>query len=207
MDQHEAAVVGTSLVSSIPGTTKEQREAVSLASLWAETVTLKDMAEASAEDQYRYYLRKLMYLGWDAKTAEQIHWPDPQRVIRVDQVLSTIDSVAGDVHASHMALTFDALKRNEQPLLHFESRCKERAQFQLLSCAPVSGNHVDIVMYHEAGNSAAFTAGFLFRERHDVRVTAELVRFNTRLFDQERRSGVERALVNIALKQTHVLEI
>ncbi|USS55500.1 hypothetical protein [Pseudomonas kermanshahensis] len=34
-----------------------------------------------------------------------------------------------------------------------------------------------------------------------MRVMAELVRFNTRLFDQERRSGVERALVKIALEE------
>jgi len=57
------------------------------------------------------------------------------------------------------------------------------------------------VLYHEAGGRAAFTAGFLFRERRNMRVMAELVRFNTRLFDQERRSGVERALVKIALEE------
>lgn len=207
MEQHEAAVVGGSLVSFIPGTSQKQREAVKLASLWAETVTLKDVAQATAEEQYRYYLRKLMYLGWDAKTAEQVHWPDPQRVVLVDQVLSKIDAVAGSVHARHMSLTFEALKKNGKPLLHFESRSKERAQFQLLSCAAVSSNYVDIVLYHEAGDSSAFTAGFLFRERQDMRVTAELVRFNTRLFDQERRSGVERALVNIALKEIHAMEV
>ena len=40
MQQHEAVVVGTSLVSFTPGVSLEQRQAVKLASLWAETVTL-----------------------------------------------------------------------------------------------------------------------------------------------------------------------
>jgi hypothetical protein len=40
-----------------------------------------------------------------------------------------------------------------------------------------------------------------------MRVAAELVRFNTRLFNQERRSGVERALVKIALKEIHEMEV
>ncbi|MGE8467274.1 hypothetical protein [Pseudomonas putida] len=207
MQTHEATVVGASLVSFIPGVSQGQRKAVKLAALWAETVTLQDMAKENAQDQYQYYRKKLMYLGWDAKSAEEVHWPDPQRPKIVDQALSKIDAIAGVQHSSNMALALEALKKNGKPLLHFESRSKDRAQFQLLSCAPVSGNYVDIVVYHEAGNVAAFTAGFMFRERRDTQVTAELVRFNTRLFDQERRSAVERALVKIALKEIHEMEI
>ncbi|MCX2688907.1 MULTISPECIES: hypothetical protein [unclassified Pseudomonas] len=207
MQTHEATVVGASLVAFIPGVSLEQRKAVKLASLWAESTTLQDMAGESAQDQYQYYRKKLMYLGWDAKSAEEVHWPDPQRPKIVDQALRRIDAVAGVHHSSNMALAFEVLKKNGKPLLHFESRSKDRAQFQLLSCAPVSGNYVDIVVYHEAGNSVAFTTGFLFRERRDTRVTAELVRFNTRLFDQERRSAVERALVKIALKEIHEMAI
>ncbi|BDM20797.1 MULTISPECIES: hypothetical protein [Pseudomonas] len=207
MEAHEAAVVGASLVSFIPGTSKAQREAVKLASLWAETVTLSDLADAPAQEQYNYYLNKLKYLGWDAKTAEQVHWPSPERVAVVEQVLSKIGAVAGETHSTHMALALSALKKSGPPLLHFEKRSQERAQFQLMSCAPVSGNYVDIVLYLEAGDSAEFTAGFLFRERRDMRVTAELVRFNTHLFDQERRSAVERALVKITLKEIHEMEV
>lgn len=207
MEKHEAAVVGTSLVSFIPGISQKQREAVKLASLWAETVSLSDLADAPPQQQYSYYLNKLKYLGWDAKTAEQVHWPAPQRVAKVEQVLSKIDAVAGEAHSSQMAVAMNALKKNGPPLLHFEKRSQERGQFQLMSCAPVSSNYVDIVLYHEAGNSAAFTAGFLYRERRDMRVTAELVRFNTRMFDQERRSEVERALVKIALKEIHEMDV
>ncbi|WP_085676816.1 MULTISPECIES: hypothetical protein [unclassified Pseudomonas] len=207
MDMHEATVVGASLVSFIPGTSKAQREAVKLAALWAETATLRDLADAPAQAQYNYYLNRLKYLGWDAKTAEQVHWPSPQRVAVVEQVLSKIDAVAGEAHSTHMGLAMNALKKNGPPLLHFEKRSRERAQFQLMSCAPVSRNYVDIVLYHEAGDSAGFTAGFLFRERRDMRVTAELVHFNTRMFDQERRSAVERALVNIALKEIHEMDV
>ena len=154
MQTYEAAVVGASLVSFIPGISLGQRKAVKLATLWAETVTLQDMAKETAQEQYQYYRKKLMYLGWDAKSAEEVHWPDPERPKIVDQALSKIDAIAGARHSSHMALALEALKKNGKPLLHFESRSKDRAQFQLLSCAPVSGNYVDIVVYHEAGNVA-----------------------------------------------------
>lgn len=207
MQTDEAAVVGASLVSFIPGISLGQCKAVKLAALWAETVTLQDMAKETAQEQYQYYRKKLMYLGWDAKSAEEVHWPDPERPKIVDQALSKIDSIAGVRHSSHMALALEALKKNSKPLLHFESRSRDRAQFQLLSCAPVSGSYVDIVVYHEAGKTAAFTAGFVFRERRNMCVNAELVRFNTRLFDQERRSAVERALVSIALKEIHEMEV
>jgi hypothetical protein len=201
MQAHEVDVVGASLVSFIPGVSLRQRNAIKLAALWAETVTLTDMKEEAAKDQYHYYRKKLMFLGWDAKTAEEVHWPDPQRVVVVDQVLSAINAVAGHSHSTYMALALEKLKNNDIPLLHFEKRSSEQGKFQLMSCAPVSANYVDIVLYHEAGGRAAFTAGFLFRERRNMHVMAELVRFNTRLFDQERRSGVERALVKIALEE------
>ncbi|WP_236236666.1 hypothetical protein [Pseudomonas faucium] len=207
MDRHEAAVVGGSLVSLLPGTNPRQREAVKLASLWAEDATMKDVPDESAEMQYRYYLRKLKHLGTDATSAEQVHWPDPQRAIKVEQVLGRINAVAGEVHARHMSLTFDALKRNGKPLLNFESHSNQRAQFQLLSCAPSSSNYVDIVLYHEAGEGSAFTAGFLFRERRNMRVNAELVRFNTLQFDLLWRSKVERGLQVMSLKDIHEMEI
>ncbi|WP_286912752.1 MULTISPECIES: hypothetical protein [unclassified Pseudomonas] len=207
MDRHEAAVVGGSLVSLLPGTNARQREAVKLASLWAEDATMSDVPHESAEAQYRYYLRKLMHLGTDAKSAEQVHWPDPQRAIKVEQVLARIGAVAGQAHASHMSLTFEALKRNGQPLLHFESQSHQRAQFQLLSCAPSSSNYVDIVLYHEAGEGSAFTAGFLFRERRNMRVNAELVRFNTLQFDLLWRSKVERGLHVMSLKDIHEMQV
>ncbi|MBV4517554.1 hypothetical protein [Pseudomonas kurunegalensis] len=60
MQQHEAVVVGTSLVSFTPGVSLEQRQAVKLASLWAETVTLQDMAKEPQQEQYDYYRKKLM---------------------------------------------------------------------------------------------------------------------------------------------------
>ena len=207
MQKHETVVVGAGLVSFIPGVSLEQRKAVKLASLWAETVTLKDVAKDAHREQYQYYRKKLMFLGWDAKSAEEVHWPDPQRPKIVDQALSKIDGVAGSQHSSSMALAFEVLKKNDWALLQFESRSKEREQFQLLSCAPVNGSYVDIVLYHEAGNSAVFTSGFLFRERRNMQVTAELVRFNTRLFDQERRSRVEWALVATALKEIDKADI
>ncbi|MGM3215588.1 hypothetical protein ACSQ5K_09080 [Pseudomonas sp. PhalM4] len=51
-------------MSFTPGVSLEQRQAVKLASLWAETVTLQDMAKEPQQEQYDYYRKKLMYLGW-----------------------------------------------------------------------------------------------------------------------------------------------
>ncbi|MDF0733769.1 hypothetical protein P0Y43_24120 [Pseudomonas entomophila] len=207
MDNREAAVVGASVVSFIPGVTVEQRQAVKLAALWAESTTLKTLPGATAGEQYDYYRKQLKFLGWDAQPPEEAHWPDPQRPAIVDQALRRIDAVAGERHSSGMALAFEALKGEGPALLHFESRCQERGVFQLLSCAPVGNNYVDMVVYHEAADAKLLTAGFLFRERRSLKVSAELVRFNTRLFVQQHRDKVLRATEKISLKEIHTLRI
>jgi hypothetical protein len=207
MDQPEATVVTSSLAAFIPGVSVEQRRAVKLAAWWAESTTFKSMAGESHQQQYAFYRRQLQYLGWDALSAQDVHWPDPQRAVITEQALKRIGALAGEQHASSMALALRALRKSGPPLLHFESHCGQRGRFQLLSCAPVSPNYVDMVLYHEAGETETFSAGFLFRERHNTQVHAQLVRFNCRLFEQEHRSKVERALAGIGLKDVHELAL
>lgn len=207
MQTHEATVVSTSLASFLPGVSADQRRAVKLAALWAESTTFNSMFNEPRAQQYEFYCRQLKYLGWDALSAEQVHWPDPQRPALVDQALKQIDALAGERHSSSMALAFQALRKGGPPLLHFESSCAQRERFQLLSCAAGSRNYVDMVLYHEAADAATFAAGFLFRERRNTQVHAQLVRFNCRLFDQEHRDKVERALAGIALKEIHELAL
>ncbi|CAM3861130.1 hypothetical protein CCOS865_05067 [Pseudomonas reidholzensis] len=207
MQSPEATVVGASLVSFIPGVTLAQRQAVKLAALWAESTTVRAMAGKPAAEQYHYYRRQLKYLGWDATSAEEVHWPDPQRPAIVDQALRKIDALAGERHSNSMALAFQALRKGGLALLHFELRSREHGAFKLLSCAPMGANSVDMVIYHEAGSGSHLTAGFLFRQRSNSHVYAELVRFNTRLFDQEHRSKVLRATEKISLEEIHAAQI
>ncbi|MGE7992401.1 hypothetical protein ACQKPE_15430 [Pseudomonas sp. NPDC089554] len=193
MSDQRTAVVGTSLVT-IPGGNTQQRSAVHMALLMAETQTRADYETNPKLDWYSAYRNKLRYLGWDAVTPEQIHWPDESREQIVDTALQTIGAKGGDYYAVTTGIAFDQLKRDAGTLLHFEQRSREERRFQLVPCAAVKGGYVDMVLYHEVCETAQLSAGFLYRERKARKVRATLVRFNPRLFEQEYRSKVERAL-------------
>lgn len=195
MSDQQTAVVGTSLVT-IPGGDAQQRSAVHMALLMAEVQTRADYETNPKLDWYSAYSNKLRYLGWDAVTPEQIHWPDQNRVQIVDTALQTIGAKGGDFYSVTTSMAFNQLKRDAGTLLHFEQRSREERRFQLVPCARVKGGYVDMVLYHEVCETAQLSAGFLYRERKASKVRATLVRFNPRLFDQEYRGKVERALQN-----------
>lgn len=198
MGRCDAAVVGGSLLSFLPGISPEQRQAVQLAILFTERVTQQDHAAGYVADWYSYYRRRLQFLGWDALPPEQAHWPEPQRKAIVDKALEMVEQVAGKQHASSLSLALSALLRSDMALLHLEERSKELGVFQLLPCAPGKNGYIDMVVYHEAGERNLFRSGFLTRSVESTVVRAELVRFNVRLFQQQHealvRSNVERVM-------------
>ena len=63
------------------------------------------------------------------------------------------------------------------------------------------------VVYHEALEQSQLSTGFLFRERTQQLVKAELVRFNVRLFEQQFRAKVEKSLEAVALREIIELQI
>lgn len=207
MDKQQAAVVGAGLLSFFPGLTAEQRASVKWAALIAERDTFDAHNNQLIEDWYSYYKRKLMFYGWDALPASEVHWPGNERPGIVDSALSVISATAGSEFATSIGLAMEGLKHNGPALLHFEQRAREGGVFQLLPCAPAKNGYVDMVLYHETIAVKDTNAGFLFAARKQRIVRAELVRFNTRLFDQQFRSKVERRLAAVASREICDLDI
>ena len=206
MRDQQTTVVGSSLVT-IPGANAQQRSAVHMALLMAETQTRADYQTDPTLDWYAAYCNKLRYLGWDAVTPEQIHWPDQERPRIVDTALQTIGAKGGDYYAVTTGISFGQLQRDADALLYFEQRSREEGRFQLVPCATVKGGYVDMVLYHEVCETSQLGTGFLYRERKAGTVRASLVRFNPRLFDQEYRAKVERALQNSFARYIRDVEI
>lgn len=207
MDKNRGAVVGSSLVAFLPGITAQQRSAVQLAALMAERVTRSDHDAGLVSDWFSHYRRQLQFYGWDALSAERERWSDFDRPGVVGAALKRIGAMAGEHYASAMGLTMRSLADNDWALLNFEQRTRERGVFQLLPCAPSTPGYVDLVLYREACDIEQITTGFLFRSRQTLRVQGEVVRFNTRLFDQEFRARVEERLANIARQQIFTLPL
>ncbi|MDU9402218.1 hypothetical protein RTH46_06885 [Pseudomonas sp. zfem004] len=207
MDKHRAAVAGSSLVAFLPGVTAAQRSAVQLAALMAERVTRTDHDQGLVTDWFSHYRRQLQYYGWDALSAEQEHWPGLERPGIVNAALRRIEATAGEHYSTALGLAMTGLAESEWALLNFEQRTRERGVFQLLPCAPSKPGYVDLVLYREHCERDMLNTGFLLRSREATRVQAELVRFNTRLFDQSYRSLVEQRLEKIVRQQILSFEI
>ncbi|MDD2060191.1 hypothetical protein N5D52_05515 [Pseudomonas sp. GD03860] len=205
MSTSQAAVVGAGLMSFSPGLTADQQASVKLAALIAERDTRDALENKLIQDWYSYYKRKLMFYGWDALPASEVHWPGRERPDIVDGALRTISATAGSEYATSMGLAMDRLRFERAALAHFEQRTRASGVFQLLPCVAARNGCIDMVLYHESMERSQMTAGFLYRQRRQRTVKAELVRFNTRLFDQEFRQRVEANLQAVALREIHDL--
>lgn len=201
MSEQQTAVVGYSVMTFLPGISPEQRSSVQLATLMAERVTRSAFDEGLVQDWYGYYKNQLKYFGWDAVPPQEAHWPSAERPQIVDQALRKIEATAGEQFATATGLALKGLNGNPAALLQLEQRCQAQGVFQLLPCGPAKNGSIDMLVYHEAGEQSAFRAGFLSRERKQTKVRAELVRFNTRIFDQEFKSKVQRNLEKVALRE------
>lgn len=207
MNKPQATVVGAGLMSFMPGLTPAQRSSVKLAVLQAERETRFVHEQGQVQNWYSYYKNKLKFYGWDAVPPSEVHWPGNERSDIVDSALKAISAVAGSQYASSTELAMRGLKQDARALVQFERRTREQGVFQLLPCAPGRNGAVDMVLYYEELEQSEVAAGFLFRKRRHQQVRAELVRFNTRLFDQQFRSKVERSLETIALREILELEL
>lgn len=200
MDNAQAVVLGASLLSFLPGVPQPQRETVKLAVALAERATRSAYEDGLIEDWLSYYRNQLRFYGWDAVRPEDVHWPKGEREDLVDKALSTIAQTGGRHFADGSGRALQRLTADSGGLLRFEDYARTHGHFQLLPCAPSESNRVDMVIYHERGASSSFSAGFLSSERDTQDVRAELVRFNTLIFDQEHRPRVNQSLVEVALR-------
>ncbi len=200
MDKQQAVVLGASLVAFLPGMPQQQRDSVKLALALAERATRSAFDEGMVKDWLSYYRNQLRFYGWDAVPPQEAHWPSVERPAIVDRALSTIAAKSNDRFAEATGVALQRLTADADTLLQFEGYARTHGHFQLLPCASSSATRVDMVIYHETGSRSLFTAGFLSRDQRAQNVRAELVRFNTLLFDQQHRPRVQKTLLEVALR-------
>ncbi|WP_137162488.1 hypothetical protein [Pseudomonas asiatica] len=201
MSEAISAVIGAGIVSFLPGIPTAQKNKVRLALAMAERATETAYKEGLIQDWLAYYRNQLRFMGWDAVTAEQVHWPEKGRARQTDKVLETIAATAGDHFASASGQSMRKLL-TRPPVLQSLERCAyERQHFQLLPCAPAGANRVDMVLYHETDNRSAFRAGFISHKRSLKNVRAELIRFNILAFEQSFLPKVQDRVVQVSLQR------
>jgi hypothetical protein len=201
MSEASAAVIGAGIVSFLPGISAAAKEKVKLALALAERATETAYKEGLVEDWLAYYRNQLKFMGWDAVSAEQVHWPDENRVRQVDQVLETIAATAGEHFASAISISMEKLQASPSILSELERFASERQHFQLLPCAPAGANRVNMVLYHEVDTRSAFSAGFISHKRSHRNVRAELVSFNILAFENSYLPKVQERVVQVSLQR------
>lgn len=201
MSEATSAVIGAGIVSFLPGISAGHRDKVKLALAMAERSTEAAYREGLIKDWFVYYRNQLKYMGWDAVSAEQHHWPDQRRARQADQVLETIAATAGEHFASAIGISMQKLLANPSILQELERRAYERQHFQLLPCAPAGANRVDMVLYHETDTRRAFGAGFISHKRSYRNVRAEWIRFNLLAFEHSFLPKVQDRVVQASLQR------
>jgi hypothetical protein len=146
-------------------------------------------------------------MGWDAVSAEQVHWPDESRVRQTDQVLERIAATAGERFATAVGISVQKLLANPAALKELEKSAFERQHFQLLPCAPAGAGRVDMVLYHAADKQSVFSAGFISHQRSYKNVQCELVRFNVLAFENSYLPKVQARVVQVSLQRIHNYDI
>ena len=201
MSDATSAVIGAGIVSFLPGISAAQKTKVKLALAMAERATETACREGLVKDWFAYYRNQLKYMGWDAVSAEQLHWPDQRRARQADQVLETIAVTAGEHFASAIGISMQKLLANPSVLQELERRAYERQHFQLLPCAPAGANRVDMVLYHETDTRSVFGAGFISHKRSYRNVRAELIRFNLLAFEHSFLPKVQDRVVQVSMQR------
>ncbi|MEB6588488.1 hypothetical protein MXM82_04950 [Pseudomonas asiatica] len=201
MSDATSAVIGAGIASFLPGISAAQKNNVKLALAMAERATETVYREGAIEDWFAYYRNQLKFMGWDAVSAEQIHWPDGRHAKQADQVLETIAATAGDHFASAINISMQKLLAKPSVLQELERRAYERQHFQLLPCAPAGAGRVDMVLYHEIDTRSAFRAGFISHTRSHRNVRAELVRFNVLAFEHSFLPKVQTRVIEASLQR------
>ena len=203
MSEATSAVIGAGIVSFLPGIDAAQKNKVKLALAMAERATDTAYKEGLITDWFAYYRNQLKFMGWDAVTAEQIHWPDKTRTQQTDHVLQTLSKTAGDSFASSVKVSMQTLLTKPSVLKELEKKAFEMQHFQVLACAPAGNNRVDMVIYHETDKQSVFSAGFISRKRSYKNVRAELVRFNILAFENSVLPKVQESVVKVSLARIH----
>lgn len=199
-------VVHSSLMSFLPGVSREAREDILLANAFAQQVAWGDLDEGLETDWFRNYWRNLAALGFDGKLAPTMRRPGPDRSSLREQALAQLDQAGSPAHSVIAKQSLHALQRDEQALRMFESRAltKGKARFQLLPCAQQANGFIDLVLVHLEVSLGRASKGFLFvQSDRDTQVTdlrVETIHFNLQGFREDYRRRAEASVARSSLR-------
>ncbi|WP_410481070.1 hypothetical protein ACJ70E_22200 [Pseudomonas plecoglossicida] len=188
-----AKLVHSSLLSFLPGVSREARDDILLANAFAQQVAWSEHADGLEPDWFRNYWRNLAALGFDGKLAPTQRKPGPNRNTLAEQTLAELRQVGSAEHCTIAERSLQALHKDDQALVAFESRAlsKGNGHFQLLPCAQQSGGFIDMVIVHMEVSLKQSCKGFLFMQlNREVKVTdlrVEVVHFNLQGFREDYR--------------------
>ncbi|GHS83784.1 hypothetical protein PAGU2196_46180 [Pseudomonas sp. PAGU 2196] len=215
-----ASVVSGSVMSFGATCPVEDREDIMLANIFAQQATRQEYASGLNLDWFSNYRRKLSFLGWDATPPPNIRRSGGDRASVVAEAVKAIEAAGSTALAEVAQKSSEVLRNNDYALKAFELNAisGSRLHFQMLPCIRHSGDFYDMVVFHsEFDMPLEFKIdGFLFLpfglQFKNAVQSAELIRFNLRLFRNEFKAKLanvkknNRALIhNIPLRRSDSL--
>ncbi|HGA2319530.1 TPA: hypothetical protein ACIRVE_004124 [Pseudomonas putida] len=206
-------VVETSLMPFAADVDSEAREDILLVVRFAHAAATQEKAEGLNTDWFNNYRRKLSFLGWDATPPPVAQRPVALRQQVIDAALQQIGQVGAAEHLTQTEHFMRGLQRDRELLKRVETRMKEsnKIQFQLMPCVRRSGDHYEMVLYQMQLLALETTKHFLF-VKGDLGMTltgqsAELIRFNLRLFRDQFKQKVLSRVASSAHQQILDIEL
>lgn len=210
MTEEHAAVVGSGVISFLPGVAAKDRESLMLATLFAQRFAMSEYQNNFIEDWFSFYKNQLRFLGGDATPASEAYQADLHRQELIENALKLVGITAGEPYADSTRRTLAALQNDEKALSlleHHSQKCLSKS-FQVIPCLQQVEGRVDMVIFHQALEYQENKLSFLFNSTSlAVSSKVALVRFNTRMFDQEFRAKLLSKLSTSLGKDIRALQV
>ncbi|MBO9550990.1 hypothetical protein [Pseudomonas sp.] len=216
-DQISAMACGKAVESSLlpfaGNVDGEAREDILLVIRFAHAAATQEQAEGLNPHWFNNYRRKLSFLGWDATPPPVFQRPVALRRQVIDMALQQIGQVGSPEHLKETERFVRGLQRDHELIKRVETRMRESntIQFQLMPCVRRSGDYYEMVLYQMQLLALETSKNFLF-VKGDLAMTlmgqsAELIRFNLRLFRDQYKQKVQSRVASLAHQQILDIEL
>ncbi|MDZ3993949.1 hypothetical protein [Pseudomonas sp. Teo4] len=176
----------------------DEREDILLVIRYAHLVATSESEAPLFLDWFPNFRRKLSFLGWDATPPPIVKLPGPSREQLVEKVLRGIGQVGSQEHVAETERSLWALQHDSALRLRLETRMRETdtKHIQFMPCVRRSGSYFDMVLFHLEATQLDDYLNVLFASHGEglgLRAqSAELIRFNLRLFRDHHHQKVEK---------------
>ncbi|PYB71631.1 hypothetical protein DMX11_19580 [Pseudomonas sp. LB-090624] len=206
-------LVHSSLISFLPGVSREARQDILLANAFAQQVAWGDFNEGLEADWFRNYWRNFAFLGFDGKLAPTSVRPGPNKASIAEQALAKVREKGSANHYQTAESSVQALRKDTRALSAFESTAASKgiARFQLIPCAQQSSGFIDMVMVHMQMSMKKTVKDFLFlqssKEVKLEEIRVEVVHFNLQGFREDYRKRAQASVDKQNGKAIHDLQL